>query len=78
MHLFHLGTQIIIMFSKAFLDIPSKVRRTARMTLPSREKMLFFQFPVQMSEMEYVTRGNARARRRRQYSDESGLFDLRD
>jgi hypothetical protein len=28
--------------------------------------------------MEYVTRGNARARRRRQYSDESGLFDLRD
>jgi hypothetical protein len=48
------------------------------MTLLSRDKMLFFSFPFQMSDMEEVTRGNARAIRRRQYSDQTELFDLHD
>jgi hypothetical protein len=48
------------------------------MTLLSREKMLFFWFPFQMSEMEDVTRGNAKAIRRRQHLDQTELFDLRD
>jgi hypothetical protein len=53
---------------------------------PSREndasfpgKELFSSsFHFEMSEMEDVTRGNARAIRRRQDSDQTELFDLCD
>jgi hypothetical protein len=38
-HLFHLGTQIVIIFSKQFMEIFSKIRRTGRMTPLWRGKL---------------------------------------